>query len=376
MNMRQRAFWIGLTVLLLLIFPLSRSMLFTVNERELAVVLRFGEPVASYTEPGLHVKSPIIDEVRRLPKSLQFWNAAGGEILVDLPTADGKKIEVTPWAIWRITDPIRFVEILRTVENAEARVQTFVRGEMRDVITSNALAEVVRSSNRELTYTFQVEPELSGATPQEGGQMDQSAAEKVEESQDAPEKLMLPQPGTTDKIRVGREKIVAKIKQVVQQRLANTEKGERGGRGLEVVDVGIARIDFVPVVQEAAFDRLIAFMESIAALYTNEGERRKQEILNRTEAEVQKILGEGKQEANTVRGQVEAEIIEAYAKAITQTGDFYNFVRTLEVYQQALKGNTRLILTTDSSLLKLLKEGVAISDSKPPTEKPAEKDKP
>lgn len=376
MNMRQRAFWIGLTVLLLLIFPLGRSMLFTVNERELAVVLRFGEPVASYTEPGLHVKAPIIDEVRRLPKSLQFWSAAGGEILVDLPTADGKKIEVTPWAIWRITDPIRFVEILRTVENAEARVQTFVRGEMRDVITSNALAEVVRSSNRELTYTFQVEPELSGAAPQEGGQKDQSAAGKVEKSQDAPEKLMLPQPGATDKIQVGREKIVAKIKQVVQQRLANTEKGERSGRGLEVVDVGIARIDFVPVVQEAAFDRLIAFMESIAALYTNEGERRKQEILNRTEAEVQKILGEGKQEANTIRGEVEAEIIEAYAKAITQTGEFYNFVRTLEVYQQALKGNTRLILTTDSSLLKLLKEGVAVSDSKPPTEKPAEKDKP
>lgn len=355
MTNRQRVLLGLLTILLLAAYPLGRAVLFVVNERELAVVLRFGEPVAAYDKPGLYVKTPFIDVVHRLPKSYQFWSAAGGEILTDLPTADGKKVEVTPWAVWRITDPIRFVQRLRSMENAETRVQTFVRGEMRDVITTNSLAEVVRSSDRKLTYTFQVEPSMmERTTPEEK----RAATPSPETSQVPSEKPLMAQPGAAEKIRVGREKIVTRIKGVVQQRLARTDEGDRGGRGIEVVDVGIARIDFVPVVQQAAFDRLIAFMESIAALHTNEGERRKQEIINRTEAEVQKILGEGQQEANRIRGEVDAEIIDAYAKAISEAGEFYNFVRTLEVYQKALKSNTRLILTTDSPLLELLKQGV------------------
>lgn len=357
MTNRQRILLGLLTIVLLLLYPLGRAFMFVVNERELAVVLRFGEPVAHYNEPGLFFKMPFVDEVRRLPKSYQFWSAAGGEILTDLPTADGKKVEVTPWAVWHITDPIRFVERLRTMENAETRVQTFVRGEMRDVITTNALAEVVRSTDRKLTYTFQVEPIMEPLAPEEKRRGPQA----LDTPQVPSETPLMQQPGAAEKIRVGREKIVEQIKGVVQQRLARSDEGDSGGRGIEVVDVGIARIDFVPVVQQAAFDRLIAFMESIAALHTNDGERRKQEIINRTEAEVQKILGEGQQESNRIRGEVDAEIIDAYAKAISEAGEFYSFVRTLEVYQKALKSNTRLILTTESPLLRLLKEGVGTS---------------
>jgi membrane protease subunit HflC len=110
------------------------------------------------------------------------------------------------------------------------------------------------------------------------------------------------------------------------------------------------------MVREAAFDRLIAFMEAIASYHLNEGERRKQEILNRTEAEVQRILGEGREQSNRLRGEADAEIIDKYAKAIKETGEFYNFVRTLEAYREALAGQTRLILTTESQILRLLQE--------------------
>ena len=140
----------------------------------------------------------------------------------------------------------------------------------------------------------------------------------------------------------------------------------------ELVTVGITRIDFVPKVREAAFDRLIAFMDSIAARYVNEGERRKQEILNRTNADVQRIEGEGSEEANRLRGDVDAEIIDMYAKAINETGEFYNFIRTLEAYSKALKGNTNLILTTDSEFFRLLKTG---TNGKPPTPEPTTGDR-
>src|SRR5262249_22602465 len=128
----------------------------------------------------------------------------------------------------------------------------------------------------------------------------------------------------------------------------------------ELVDVGIAKIDFVPAVRQAAFERQTALMKSIATLYENEGERLKQELLNRTHAEVQRIEGEGKQKANQLRGEVDAEVIRAYASAIKEADEFYTFIRTLEAFKKALGSDTRLILTTDSDFFQLLKKVDAV----------------
>ena len=125
------------------------------------MLLQFGEPVASRTEPGLYFKLPLIQEVMRLPKTLQVWHGTSqDEKLVDVPTADGKKVEVTVWAVWRITDPAQFVRTLRTVPNAESRVKEFVRSTARDTITTHNLAEIVRSTNRKMTYTLGLPPEM------------------------------------------------------------------------------------------------------------------------------------------------------------------------------------------------------------------------
>ena len=359
MSNAQRALLIVVILVLLLAVPLGRGIMFTVDERELAVVVRFGEPVASYTEPGLKFKLPLMDEVRRLPKTYQFWTESAGEVLVDLPTADGKKIEVTPWAIWRITDPDGFIRVLSRVENAEARVEQFVRSEMRDVITSYVLAEVVRSTDRDLPPTFQVE--LSGASgrfEERRSARGPSASPKQGTTEDEGAAVQVPrvgQSGAVERIEEGRENIVQKTKRAVQERLVKTDEGDEIGRGIELVDVGIAKIDFVDAVREAAFLRLIAFMESIAQENEAEGERAKMEIVNQANAEVQQIEGEGKGESNKIRGEVEAEVIQMYADAIKETGEFYNFVRTLEAYKEAIGSNTRLILTTDSDMFKLLK---------------------
>ena len=50
-------------------------------------------------------------------------------------------------------------------------------------------------------------------------------------------------------------------------------------------------------------------------------------------------------------------------RPFARAGEFYNFTRTLEVYKEALKGETRLILTTDSELLRMIK---TLEPSRPP----------
>jgi modulator of FtsH protease HflC len=358
MNRSQTiAIMVGLA--LVLAVPLAESVLYTVSERELAVLLQFGQPVASRTEPGLYFKLPLVQEVMRLPKTLQVWHGTNREEkLVDVPTADGKKVEVTVWAVWKITDPAQFVRTLRTVPNAESRVKEFVRSTARDTITTNNLAEIVRSTNRKMTYTLGLPPEMVARAGEPG--------KKGAEPEQAMLDFIVP-PEAKESVSLGRLKITQEIKQNAQHALAQDGQGQTTGRGIELVDVGLSRIEFVPQVREAAFDRAISLMEAIAVKTTSEGEQRKKEIINKTQAEVQRIEGEGKQEANILMGRVDAEIIDSYAKAIRETGEFYNFTRTLEIYKEALRGDTRLILTTDSDLLRMLKtlEPAKAAPSKP-----------
>ena len=216
--------------------------MFTVNERELAVVLQFGRPVKNISESGLYFKIPFMQEVRRLPRTRQFWASGSNDVLVDLPTKDGKKIEISVWAIWQITDADKFVRVMRTVENAAQQVRQRVRAGVRDVITSYDLSEVVRSSPRELTYSFGLED------------LPETADNVVEDAA-----TDLSQVGEQAVIRVGRAKIMEEIRDRIEKQISADE--EDGGavtdRGIKLVDVGISNIGFVESVREAAFQRLI-----------------------------------------------------------------------------------------------------------------------
>ena len=272
----------------MLAVPLAESVLYTVNERELAVLLQFGEPVASRTKPGLYFKLPLIQEVMRLPKTLQVWHGTSqDEKLVDVPTADGKKVEVTVWAVWRITDPAQFVRTLRTVPNAESRVKEFVRSTARDTITTNNLAEIVRSTNRKMTYTLGLPPEM---VAQAGSEPGKKAADA--EPDQAMLDFIVP-PEAKESIALGRLKITDQIKENAQRAWPRTARARPTGRGIELVDVGLSRIEFVPQVREAAFDRAISLMEAIAVKTISEGEQRKKEIINKAKAEVAEDRGRG-----------------------------------------------------------------------------------
>ena len=338
------------------LLALCYGSMFTINERELGVVLEFGKHVRSIEKPGLYFKIPLMQEVRRLPKTQQFWTSGSSDILEALPTKDGKKIEISVWAIWRITNPKQFVKEMRTVQNAEQQVLQRVRAGVRDVVTAYDLSEVVRSTDRKLTNSFGL-AEIPMMTSDDS--MDDLT--NIEHT----------------KVEMGREKIMAEIRKRIEAQLTVAAEGGGGptiDRGIELIDVGVSNIGFTESVRKAAFARLEAFMDAIAARYENEGEQRKQEIINEVDAEAEKILGEGEEQSKRLRGEVEAEVIESFAKAIRATGDFYNFQRTLQVYEKALSGDTRLILTTDSDLLRMLKDLGDAGNKAPATAdpKPAE----
>ncbi len=322
------------------------TMLYTVDERQQAVILQFGRPVTERTEPGIYLKMPLIQSVVVLPKTRQFWL---GNPLPDLPTKDDKKIEVEPWAIWRISDPTLFVQRMRTLDTAQARVRQFTRSAMRDVVTQYDLAELVRSTDR---------PMMTSSGQVGDGDGDETVPD-VDQPTEARQVRM--------NIQFGREIILNRIKEEASRRLrgetpvattetATTTNGPAtDGRGIELIDLGISHIEFVESVRNKTFDRWIAERKAISDKNTSEGERMKQGIINKAAADAERIVGEGQRRANELRGEVDAELITQYAAAIQETGDFYNFVRTLEAYEKAITGDTKMILTTDSDFLGLLK---------------------
>jgi membrane protease subunit HflC len=105
---------------------LGESVLYSVNEREpWSSCNSVSSKVASRTKPGFYFKLPMIQEAHAAAQDLQVWHGTIQTRNVDVPTADGKKVEVTVWAVW-ITD--RSSSSRRgTVPNAESRVKEFVR---------------------------------------------------------------------------------------------------------------------------------------------------------------------------------------------------------------------------------------------------------
>ncbi len=314
-----------------------------VDQREQAVVLRFGEPIRARTEPGLYFKLPLIDSVRLLPATLQFWGDNLGEVMPDLPTKDNKKIELVPWAVWKINDPIAFVQRMRTMDNAENRVAQFARGAIRDAITQYDLEDLVRSTNRDMKM---VQLEFD--------------EEDLKLLQDEIPAVVEVKPKS--KGLVGRGKILEKVNETARRSLASTEDG---ARGVELIEVGISHIDFVEAVRKSTFDRWIAERDAISTRNVKAGELAKNEIINKTNAEIEKIRGEGQRKASEIRGKADAQVIKRYADAIGEVGEYYAFVRTLEAYEKALSGNTELVLTTDNEFLRQLQQ-IQISDSPEP----------
>lgn len=124
--MRRQWLSILLIVLLLVVLIASQS-LFVVDETKQAIILQFGEPIATIQNPGLAMKLPFIQNVLYFEKRILSSDAPPQEYL----TADKKRLVVDHVTRWRISDPLRFFETMRTEAGARARLDDIVFSELR-----------------------------------------------------------------------------------------------------------------------------------------------------------------------------------------------------------------------------------------------------
>jgi membrane protease subunit HflC len=127
--------------------------------------------------------------------------------------------------------------------------------------------------------------------------------------------------------------------------------------GIDVKHVKMQQLRLPEQNLESVFQRMRAERQRMAKKYRSEGEEEALMIRAAADKEKRTILAQAYRESEKIKGEGEAEAARIYSGAFSQDPRFYKLVRTLQAYEKFLNEKTTVVLSTDSELLKLLKEG-------------------
>lgn len=292
MASRLPAIVIAAAVVLFLAF----SSFFIVNERQQAIVLRFGEIVDVKSEPGLYFKMPFsfldADTVQIIEDRILRFELDDIRVQV----SGGKFYEVDAFVAYRIEDPRVFrATVSGSVDLAEQRLRTRLDAALRRVYGlrgfESALSEERASMMREVRD--QLRPDATSL-------------------------------------------------------------------GLSIQDVRIRRTDLTQEVSQQTYDRMKAERLAEAERLRARGREAAQRIRARADREVVEIVAEARKESEILRGEGEAERNAIFADAFQRDPGFFEFYRSMAAYTQALQNTgTTMVLSPDSEFFRFFRESGA-----------------
>lgn len=315
---------IFLFVVGLALIAISQTM-FIVNQTEQAIVLQLGQPVGELRKPGLHFKLPMIQEVRYFDRRILSVDPLPEQMViasstitrpapkVETPTVEGeaspletgKKDEIVippienvsgepiivdSFARYRIADPLQFMKTLRSVDNANKRIESIIDEATRTVLGKTTLKELLSKD---------------------------------------------------------RTRVMAEINARLNQKIKEDKMG------VQMVDVRIVRADLGEALRDSTVRRMISEMTERATETRSKGEQLALEIRATAEKERTVLLAEAERDAQIVRGEGDKEAITTYASAFNKDKDFYSFMRSMEAYKNTLADpETRMILSPNSDFFR------------------------
>lgn len=122
------------------------SSVYTVHQTRQALVLQFGEPKRIDTEPGLHFKIPFVQNVVDIEKRILSLDIEPAEVIA----RDQKRIVVDAFARYRVTDPLKFYQTVRTAAIARERLQPLLISQLRAVLGGEDFATLLTGERKTL----------------------------------------------------------------------------------------------------------------------------------------------------------------------------------------------------------------------------------
>jgi membrane protease subunit HflC len=268
------------------------SSIFVLNQREQALVLRFGEIVDVKSEPGIYFKLPFsffdADTVQIIENRLLRFDLDDIRVQV----SGGKFYEVDAFLTYRIADPRLFrAAVSGQVSLAEQRLRTRLDAALRRVYGLRGFESALSEDRAEMMR--EVRDELRPAA---------------------------------------------------------------ASLGIEIVDVRIRRTDLTAEVSQQTYDRMKAERLAEAERLRARGREAAQGIRAKADREVVETIAAAQKDSEILRGEGEAERNRVFAEAFQKDPEFFEFYRSMNAYLTALNGQTTtMVLTPDSEFFRFLR---------------------
>jgi membrane protease subunit HflC len=135
----------GGIILLLAISTIYLST-YIVDKTQYAIEILLGDPVDIVLEPGLNFKFPFVSRIVFMENRLQDYDADPGAVF----TKDKKEMKVDTYSKWRVSDPLKFYETVRTTNGAHARLDDIIYSQTREILGAHTLMEIVSGNRKEI----------------------------------------------------------------------------------------------------------------------------------------------------------------------------------------------------------------------------------
>ena len=126
---------------------------YVVSETQQALTIRLGAPVGVVSTPGLKFKVPLIDSVVLYDSRQLLLEPPVEQVIL----GDQKRIEVQTYARYRISDPLRFYQSLRTTDQANAQIGQLVSSSLRKELGQVNLPALLSKERTKIVAKIQAE---------------------------------------------------------------------------------------------------------------------------------------------------------------------------------------------------------------------------
>ena len=341
---------IPIVIVAVLLFVALPQVFFVIDETELAIVTRFGAFQREYKEPGLKIKTPIVDNVTKFDKRLLRIDASPTSLL----TKDKKNLVIDVFARYKIVDPLLFFQAIGNELQAESKLGDIVNSRLRDEVAQDNQEEIIS----------EVREEIMSKVTKASNYVDISRNEALNLENGLNNNLVVIDLVAKTLDGTSRQATQQEVNEVIASPSPSSLSGFeiryklpiKDVFGAEIIDVRIKRADFPDSIENSVFARMKAERERIASAFRAEGAQRDAEIRANVDRQVTILLQTAQGTDRKLRGEAESDSIEILAEALNKNPELYAFQRYLQTYVLTLTSNDTIVLSSDSPLFKYLKD--------------------
>ncbi len=141
--MKKKIAQVSAVIIVLAIIIVAAASVYVVPENEYACTVRFAKIISTNESPGIYLKTPFVDSIRKFPKAIMYYDISPSEVL----TADKQNMTVDSYVLWRITEPLKFFQTLGSVGVAEERLDALTYNAFKNVMGTLPQQKIINEDN-------------------------------------------------------------------------------------------------------------------------------------------------------------------------------------------------------------------------------------